>query len=103
MLFDSSLNLCVYNSATLGCNIGEHGVRGDAGKQLASGHLRQRFPLLLPALRGLTHFAHRLSLEYFGDLIAALLQLVKAPNLPTLERLHCLLAVSDILRSVPSF
>ncbi|KAK9865833.1 hypothetical protein WJX84_002937, partial [Apatococcus fuscideae] len=68
------------------------------GKQLGSGHLRQRFPLLLPALQGLTHFAHRLSLEYFGDLVAALLQLVKAPNLPTLERLHCLLAISDILR-----
>ena len=71
----------------------------DAGKQLGSSHLRQRFPLLLPALQGLTHFAHRLSLEYFSDLIAALLQLVKAPNLPTLERLHCLLAISDILRS----
>ncbi|KAK9844945.1 hypothetical protein WJX74_008987 [Apatococcus lobatus] len=72
--------------------------QASTGKQLGSGHLRQRFPLLLPALQGLTHFAHRLSLEYFGDLIAALLQLVKAPNLPTLERLHCLLAVSDILR-----
>ena len=57
-----------------------------------------KYPLLEAALRGISQYAHLMSVEFFGDLNAELLRLLRAPGLPFPTRLQVLLTTSDILR-----
>lgn len=57
-----------------------------------------KFPLLDAALRGTAQYAHLISVDFFGDLMAELLRLLRAPGLPLRIRLQVLLTASDILR-----
>ncbi len=72
-----------------------------AGPPITDAHAATKFPLLLPSLRGLVHFSHMLSVEYFADILQVLLQLIRAPGLPLRTRLECLLAASDTHRCIP--
>lgn len=58
----------------------------------------KKFPLLAPSFRGLTQYAHLISVEYFSDLLAVMQQIGNAPGLPLRTRLQCLLTASDILK-----
>ncbi len=58
----------------------------------------KKFPLLTPALLGLTRYAHLISVEYFSDLLTVMQQIGNAPGLPLRTRLQCLLTASDILK-----
>ncbi|GMH33808.1 hypothetical protein BSKO_01642 [Bryopsis sp. KO-2023] len=71
--------------------------RGATTGSLSSGDLQERCPMLYQSLRGLSKFAHVLSVEYFQDLLEVFRQLLASPALPCLERLCCLLTTSDIL------
>ena len=42
----------------------------------------KKFPLLAPSFRGLTQYAHLISVEYFSDLLAVMQQIGNAPGLP---------------------
>eukprot|EP00887_Chlorella_sp_A99_P004044 scaffold11.g4044.t1 len=64
---------------------------------LPAARFEAKFPLLLPALEGLSKFAHLLSVEYYTDIAAALLQLLASPALPPAPRLRCLLTASEML------
>eukprot|EP00884_Botryococcus_braunii_P002153 jgi/Botrbrau1/11939/Bobra.341_1s0006.1 len=57
-----------------------------------------KFPLLLAALRGISQYAHLISVDYFTDLLAVMQQLLAAPALPMRARLATLSAAADILR-----
>ena len=39
----------------------------------------KKFPLLAPALQGLTRYAHLISVEYFSDLLTVMQQIGKRP------------------------
>ena len=65
---------------------------------MSSERVTSKFPLLETALRGVSQYAHLISVEFFGDLTAELLRLLRAPGLPFPSRLQVLLTVSDILR-----
>lgn len=69
-----------------------------AGPPISDAHAARKFPLLSPALQGLVQFSHMLSVEYFGDILQVLLQLIRAPGLPLRTRLECLLAASNTHR-----
>ena len=43
----------------------------------------KKFPLLAPSLAGLSRFAHLISVEYFSDLLAVMVQVRAQP--PTLN------------------
>ncbi len=58
----------------------------------------KKFPLLAPALAGLGRFAHLISVEYFGDLLAVMQRLLASRALPVRARLALLLTASDILK-----
>ncbi len=55
-------------------------------------------PLLDMALSGVSQYAHLISVDFFGDLNAELLRLLRAPGLPFPSRLQVLLTVADLLR-----
>jgi len=57
-----------------------------------------KYPLLDMALRGVSQYAHLISVDFFGDLNAELLRLLRAPGLPFPSRLQVLLTVADLLR-----
>ena len=63
-----------------------------------SDRVAHKFPLLDAALRGTAQYAHLISVDFFGDLMAELLRLLRAPGLPLPIRLQVLLTASDILR-----
>ena len=67
-----------------------------AGPPISEQHATSKFPLLAPALQGLVRFSHMISMEYFADILACLLGLIRAPGLPLRLRLSCLLCASDI-------
>ena len=69
-----------------------------AGPPLSEARAAQKFPLLAPALAGLAHSAHLISVEYFGDLLAVMLRMLSGPGLPVRTRLAVLRTASDILR-----
>ena len=58
----------------------------------------KKFPLMAPALQGLTRYAHLISVEYFSDLLTVMQQIGNAPGLPLRTRLQCILTASDILK-----
>ena len=66
------------------------------GPPINEQHAASKFPLLAPALQGLVHFSHMISMEYFADILDCLLGLIRAPGLPLRLRLSCLLCASDI-------
>ena len=72
-----------------------------AGAPISEARAAKRFPLLAPSLEGLRRFAHLISVEYFGDLLAVMVQVAAAPGLPARMRLHVLLTASDILKCAP--
>jgi hypothetical protein len=57
-----------------------------------------KFPLLQPALEGVSRYGHRISVEYFSDLSNVLLQLLGMRAVPFPDRLQCLQTASDLLR-----
>ncbi len=71
-----------------------------AGPPISEVRAAKRFPLLAPSLEGLRRFAHLISVEYFSDLLAVMVQVAAAPGLPARMRLHVLLTASDILKCV---
>lgn len=68
-----------------------------AGKPSAAAAQR-KFPLLLPSLEGLAKFGHSMSVDYFGDLLSVMQQLLASPGLPLTQRLHTLLTASTLLK-----
>ncbi|BDA51329.1 Nucleolar complex protein 3 homolog [Coccomyxa sp. Obi] len=68
------------------------------GSPVSEARAAKRFPLLAPSLEGLRRFAHLISVEYFSDLLAVMVQIAAAPGLPARMRLHVLLTASDILK-----
>lgn len=73
-------------------------MRTAAGAPVSEARCAKKFPLLAPALAGLSRYAHLISVEYFGDLLAVMVHIAAAPGLPPHTRLHVLLAASDILK-----
>jgi nucleolar complex protein 3 len=57
-----------------------------------------KFPLLLPALQGLSLYGHLVSIDYFSDMLAVMQRLMAAPGLSLRARLACLNTAGDILR-----
>ena len=68
------------------------------GPPLSEARCAKKFPLLSPALAGLARFAHLISVEYFGDLLAVMLRMLSGPGLPVRVRLAVLLTASEILK-----
>ncbi|EIE19958.1 hypothetical protein COCSUDRAFT_44354 [Coccomyxa subellipsoidea C-169] len=68
------------------------------GPSVSDARAAKKFPLLAPALAGLSRYAHLISVEYFSDLLAVMVQVAAAPGLPVRLRLHVLLTASDILK-----
>ena len=70
----------------------------NAGPPMTEAQAAKKFPLLAPALQGLTRYAHLISVEYFSDLLTVMQQIGNAPGLPLRTRLQCILTASDILK-----
>ena len=63
--------------------------------------LERSGPLLSPALEGVSHFSHVISVEYFLDLLRFLSELLSSPSthLSTKQRLYCLHTSCTVLFS----
>lgn len=49
----------------------------------------KKFPLLAPSLAGLSRFAHLISVEYFSDLLAVMVQVCPGCRYLSSEALKC--------------
>ncbi|KAK9813219.1 hypothetical protein WJX72_010918 [[Myrmecia] bisecta] len=74
------------------------GVAARPGVALSNEQVQKRLPLLAPSLEGLARYAHLISVEYFGDLMAIMQQLLAGSALPLSARLQVLLTAADILK-----
>lgn len=75
--------------------------RNITGVPISEMRAERKFPLLVPSLSGLRRYAHLISVEYFGDLLAVMQRVAAAPGLPVRIRMHTLLTAADILKCGP--
>ncbi|KFM29310.1 Nucleolar complex protein 3-like protein [Auxenochlorella protothecoides] len=67
------------------------------GLPMSAARFAKKFPLLFPVLEQLAAHAGLIGVEYFGDLMAVLDQLLASSALPAAERVRTLLTASRIL------
>lgn len=64
---------------------------------LSRAQFLKKFPLLFPALRLLSKYAHLISVEYIQDIAAELRVLLRSSTLPHQERLRVLLTAAEMV------